>query len=165
MVHRGPDYVIRSISNEISIMNVLSKLTLFSTVLVASAIAQSAQAQVRDAAGKIQGNYNFYQRGSTQSLAAQPRAYRAPVTSAVPQAITPTQSRSFSYNATQPEPTCAAAPAATPEMPSMANRSTSENRAFSYQPTAPARRQSVVGNMPTHSGAERNAAAKVLGQY
>jgi hypothetical protein len=147
-------------------MNIVKKLILFSAMLVASTVAQSVQAQVRDAGAKVRGDYNFYANESARSFAAQPRVYRAPVASVAPQAIAPTQSsRSFSYNATKPEASCAATPAEMPDMPSMSNRAATENRSFSYQPAAPIRRQSAVGNAPAHTGADRNAAAKVLGQY
>jgi hypothetical protein len=137
-------------------MNTLRNISLFSAVSIASIVAQSAQAEVRDAAAKARGDYSYFAHESTYELAGPSRVYRAAVTPAVPQAAVPTQSRSFSYDAT---------PAGRADAPALSTRPATGRRTFSYQPAAPGRRPATIGHAPAHSAADRNAASKVLGQY
>ncbi len=144
-------------------MNALKNLTMFVAALAVLLVAQAAHAQVRDAGSKVQGNYNFYTPGPTAGRMSQGRVYVAPAPIAT--AAAPSTSRSYSYSAAPAQPGCAATAAETPDMPAMSKRPATSNRTFSYQPAAPVNRPSAVAGSPVRSGAERNAAAKVLGQY
>ena len=147
-------------------MKTLSQLTLVITVLAVSIASEPVQAQVRDAGSKARGDYSFLPGGTTLPLVTQRRAARAPVTSVVPQSASAGQSRSYSYNAKQAEPSCAATPSEmTANMPSMAQRPTTGGRTFSYAPTAPVTGRSALAAPFGYSGGVRNAASKALGQY
>jgi hypothetical protein len=146
-------------------MKTVSQLTLLFAVLAVSTASQSAQAQLRDAGAKARGDYSFLPGGTTSPVPTQQRVLQAPK-SAVPQAPVAAQSRSYSFDAKQAEPTCAAAPSeATLNMPSMSRRPATGGRTYSYAPPAPVRTRPAAGAPSGYSGGVRNAASKALGQY
>jgi hypothetical protein len=146
-------------------MKTLSQLTLLFTVLAVSVASETVQAQQRDAGAKARGDYSFLS-GATSPPATQQRTMRAPVASVVPQSVPTAQSRSYSYNTKQAEPTCAATPSEMPaDMPSMSKLPATGGRTYSYAPSAPIRTRSAAGIPFGYSGGVRNAASKALGQY
>lgn len=147
-------------------MKTISQLTLLFTVLAISTSSETVQAQVRDAGAKARGDYSFLSGGTKSPLATRQQAMRAPVTAVVPQSVPTAQSRSYSYNTKQAEPSCAAVPSEMPaDMPSMSQRPATGARTYSYTPAAPVTGRAAIGNPSGYSGGVRNAASKALGQY
>jgi hypothetical protein len=143
-------------------MNALSKPILFSAILVLSTTGQFAQAQTRDAGAKARGDYSFLPGASAQSFRVAAPVYRAPATATTARSVTPSQSRSYSYGATQTGPSCGATTSA---MPGMSRQPSRENRTFSYTPAEPVRTRATNVIPFGYSGGVRSAASKALGQY
>lgn len=144
-------------------MNYATRFTGFALFLALCSSAVLAQAQVRDAASKIMGNYGSFDQPSRVRSAP---AYRTPqsVVTQPDQVAQQPGNRAFSLDPSKQGPPCATA------QPAPANQATRQPpasqavRRFSYDPGYAAPQRSYMRSRGWQGGA-RDAGSKVRGDY
>jgi hypothetical protein len=141
-------------------MNSFMKFTVLA-FLAFVANASISQAQIRDAASKILGNYDHFDQSSQARYSP---GYSVPRQSMPAVAQSQSETRSFSYDSSKQVPNGAATQRGRADQATSQSAPSQSVRRFSYDPAYSAPRRAYAPSRSWQGGA-RSAGSKALGEY